>query len=280
MRRTRTRTRATRAKLAIAGAAAVMLASATALFASSSPSPSSQDRAAATASDNTPYNGKFVFARLRHSERMGGFGRGFRGGYCSGPPWQHDYPCAERNLMSIISNATTLKPGAVAGNVIDIGDPELHKYPIAYLSHPDVMVLDEAEVANLRSYLLKGGFIIFDDFPAGQVRDAWGRFYQQMKVVLPELEPVQLDAKHPIFHSFFDFDSLAGLYGAEYGTNVAFAGYFENNDPTKRMLAIVNYNNDLGENWEYEDRGLSIIPEGAGEAFKFGVNYIMYALTH
>jgi hypothetical protein len=233
----------------------------------------------ATVQDNTPYNGKFVFARLKHTER--GFGRGFGGGgYCSGPPWQHDYPCAERNLMAIMSTATRLRPGAEAGNVFDVGDPELHKYPIAYLSHPDAWAMDEKETKNVREYLLKGGFIIFDDFPANQRGNGWANFIHTMKQVVPELEPIALDETHPIFHSFFDFESLTNLFGAEYGRNVLFYGYFEDNDPKGRMLAIVNFNNDLGENWEYESRGLSIIPEGAGEAFKFGVNYILYGLTH
>jgi hypothetical protein len=235
----------------------------------------------ATVQDNTPYNGKFVFARLKHTDR-GGLGRGFRGGgYCSGPPWQHDYPCAERNLMAIVSSATKLRPGAEAGNVFDVGDPELHKYPIAYLSHPDRWAMDDKERKNIREYLLKGGFIIFDDFPEAQGVNGWANFYQEMKAVLPELDPIQLDATHPIFHSFFDIESLANLFGAEYGNDrLAFFGYFEDNDPKKRMLAIANFNNDLGENWEYEARGLSIIPQGAGEAFKFGVNYILYGLTH
>jgi hypothetical protein len=249
------------------------------------PDPYPQSSSSAVQDGNTPYNGKFVFARLRHTER-GGFGGGFRGrgyGYCNGPPWQHDYPCAEHSLMAIVSNATALKPGSETGNVIDVGDPELMRYPIAYLSHPDQWQMSDDEVKNIRAYLLKGGFIIFDDFPAGRSfggGGGWGSFYQQMKAILPEYEAYALDATHPIFHSYFDFESLENLFGSEYGRNVAFYGYFEGNDPKKRLLAIVNYNNDLGENWEYVDQGFSLVPEAAGESFKFGVNYILYALTH
>jgi hypothetical protein len=236
---------------------------------------------AVQAEGNTAYNGKFVFARLRHTDR-GGFGGGFRGRgyrYCDGPPWQHDHPCAEHSLMAILSFSTAVKPGSETGNVIDVGDPELMRYPIAYLSHPDRWQMGEDEVLNIRAYLLKGGFIIFDDFPAYQ-SCGWECFYRQMKQVLPEHEPVALDATHPIFHSYFEFDSLTNLFGAEYGGNVAFYGYFENNDPKKRLMAIVNFNNDLGENWESADLGFSIADQAAGEAFKFGVNYIVYALTH
>ena len=230
---------------------------------------------------NAPYNGKFAFARLKHTDRGGlrGFGRGRGGGeYCDGPPWQHDYPCAERALMTILSNATSLKSGQ-AGHVFDVGDPELHKYPIAYLSHPDSWMMDDKETKNIREYMLKGGFIIFDDFPARQ-QCGWQCFEQQMKRIFPELNAIELDATHPIFHSFFEFDSLTNLFGSEYGGGVIFYGYFENNDPKGHMYAIVNFNNDLGENWEYSDRGFNIIPEAANEAFKFGVNYILYGLTH
>ena len=244
------------------------------------PHPDPHPSPSAVQDGNTTYNGKFVFARLRHTDR-GGFGGGFRGrgyGYCNGPPWQHDYPCAEHSLMAILSNATAVKPGSETGNVIDVGDPELMRYPIAYLSHPDEWRMSDDEAKNIREYLLKGGFIIFDDFPAG--RCGWRCFDEQMKAVLPEHQAYELDASHPIFHSYFDFDSLVGLYGSEYGSNVAFYGYFEDNDPKKRLLAIVNFNNDLGENWEYVDQGFSLVAEAAGESFKFGVNYIVYGLTH
>jgi hypothetical protein len=235
--------------------------------------------------ENVPYNGRFVFARLRYSTGLGGWGGGrrSRGGYggcpSGGPGWQHDYPCAERNLMAIIRNLTALEPGSESGNVVDIGDPELFKYPIAYMSEPGEWDMDDEEVANLRAYVLKGGFLIFDDFPGGGRGDAWPNFSEQMKRILPELQPVVVDATQPVFHSFFDIESLENVFQSYRGSPV-FIAYFEENDPTRRMVVIANYQNDLGENWEYESRGFSMIPEAANEAFKFGINYIFYALTH
>jgi hypothetical protein len=225
--------------------------------------------------ENEAYNGKFVFVRLRYDmglSRYGGFGGGRgRGG---DPPWHHDFPDAEYNLMQILTNITGVLPGAEVGNIIDVGDPELHKYPIAYMSEPGYWQMNDKEAANVREYLLKGGFMIFDDFPGEQ----WGNFEYQMKTLLPELQPVLLDSTHPVFHSFFEIDDLSHLFSSYRGTPV-FYGYFEGNDPTKRLLVIANFLNDLGENWEYASTGFSMV-DAQNEAFKFGVNYILYGLTH
>lgn len=232
----------------------------------------------AAAQENIAYNGQFVFVRLRYDMSreglMGGMRRGFRGGG-GDPPWRHDYPFAEQNLMSLMGEITTLRSGAKAGNIIDVGDPELHRYPIAYMSEPGYWTMNEREVENMRSYLLKGGFLIFDDFPY----QAWGNFEQQMRRLLPDMQVQPVEATHPIFHAFFAIESLRNIHASYLGQPV-FLGVYENNDRTRRLMAIINFQNDLGENWEYSGRGFSVIPEAANEAYKFGVNYILYGLTH
>ena len=149
-----------------------------------------------------------------------------------------------------------LQPGAEAGNIVDIGDPELHRYPIAYMSEPGYWGMNEKEVENMRSYLMKGGFLIFDDFPY----QAWGNFERQMRRILPDMQVQPLEATHPIFHAFFQIESLQNVYGTYLGQPV-FLGVFENNDSNKRLMAIINFQNDLGENWEYSGRGFSVIPK-------------------
>jgi len=262
---------------AVAGMTAALALTVAVAFAGSA----NQDRpstATANVQDNTAYNGQFIFARLRYDMGreglMGGMRRGFRG-RGGDPPWRHDYPFAERNLMNLMREITALHPGAEAGNIVDIGDPELHRYPIAYMSEPGYWTMNDQEVENMRSYLLKGGFLIFDDFPY----QAWGNFEQQMRRILPDMQIQPLDATHPIFHSFFAIESLQNVYGTYLGQPV-FLGIFENNEPNKRLMAIINFQNDLGENWEYSGRGFSVIPEAANEAYKFGVNYILYGMTH
>ena len=227
---------------------------------------------------NTPYDGKFTFVRLQYGmgESLGGFGGGgFRGGGL--PPWAHDYPRAERNFMRILDEITGLTPflGPTGGNILRLGDPELFKYPLAYMSEPGFWTMSEEEVLTLRHYVEKGGFLIFDDFRGGH----WYNFEEQMLRLLPEGRLVELDVSSPIFHAFFEIETLDFVQFYGRGGRPTFHGVYEDNDPTKRLLLIANYNNDIGEYWEYSDTGFTPI-ELSNEAYKLGVNYIIYSMTH
>ena len=220
---------------------------------------------------NVGYDGKFVFVRLRY-DMPRGVVRGLFGGDL---PWAHDYPRAERNFSKILEAVTYINPflGPNGGNILMLDDPELFKFPFAYMSEPGYWEMSEAEAEGLRSYLLKGGFMIFDDFTGNH----WDNFTRQLRRVLPDARLMPMDVSHPIFHSFFDIETLDML--ARYGPPPSFWGVFEDNDPDKRLMIIANYDNDIGEYWEYSDTGWLPI-DLSNEAYKFGVNYVMYALTH
>jgi hypothetical protein len=97
--------------------------------------------------------------------------------------------------------------------------------------------------------------------------------------VLPGARFFDLDPSHPIFHSFFEIDSfdiVPQMY--DIGRPV-FRGVFEDNDPSKRLLAMVNFNTDISEYWEFSGTGLQPISE-TNEAYKLGVNYVIYGMTH
>lgn len=222
---------------------------------------------------NVPYDGRFAFVRLRF-EPLPGFGGG--GGFFRGRDlkWDHDYPRAERHLATILSELTVLEPYMGGSNILAVDDPELTKYPIAYMAEPGFWTLTEREATALRNYLLKGGFLIFDDFAGNQ----WFNFEQQLRRVLPDARLVPLEVSHPIFHSFFDIQSIDHVH-PYYGMPSQYLGVFEDNDPEKRLLAIVNYNNDIGEYWEWSDTGFLPI-DLSNEAYKLGVNYVVYAMTH
>ncbi|HEY0810559.1 MAG TPA: DUF4159 domain-containing protein [Longimicrobiales bacterium] len=227
------------------------------------------------AEDPSEYDGRVTFARLRYNmaNNLSEFGRG---GFNSEgqPPWAHDYPRAERNLMHILAEVTTVDPYKDGGRILDIGSPELFKYPVSYMSEPGYWQMNDQEAENVRNYLLKGGLIIFDDFGGSH----WNNLALQMARVLPQHRWIQMDVKHPVFHAFFEISSLDNLIPSYRGYPV-FLGLFEDNDPTKRLLAIANYNNDIGENWEYSDTGFTPV-DASNEAYKFGINYYVYALTH
>ena len=226
-----------------------------------------------TAPGNTAYDGRFVFVRLSYEMGRRGAGGGFFFG--RDLPWAHDYPRAERNLMKILEAITSVNPfqGPNGGNILPVDDPELHKFPFAYMSEPGYWTLTDDEAHGLRSYLQKGGFVVFDDFRG----DHWGNFESQLLRVLPEARLVELDVSHPIFHAFFDIKTLDMPW--MYDLQPRFYGVFEDNDPDARLMVIANYNNDIGEYWEYSDTGYLPIAL-SNEAYKFGVNYAIYAMTH
>jgi hypothetical protein len=227
-----------------------------------------RDRDEAPFTGNRTYDGRFTFARIKF-EPLGG-----EGGWRRDLKWDHDFPRAERNLMKILKELSTLEPFMDGGNVFALDDPELHRFPIAYVSEPGFWTLTDAEAEGMRTYLQKGGFVIFDDF----FGEHWFNFESQMLKVLPQARLVRLDASHPIFDSFFHITSLDYRH-PYFGHPSEFHGIFEDNDPSKRLMVIVNYNNDIGDYWEWSDAGFVPI-ELSNEAYKLGVNYLIYAMTH
>lgn len=254
---------------------ALVVVAATAVLAAQRFGRRGYDRPNFAEAEAVPYDGRFTFLRLRY--RMGGFGGGGDFGRRGLPPWAHDYPRAERNFSKILGEITAIRPfdGPTGGRILDLGDPELFKYPVAYMSEPGFWTMTDEEAEALRAYITKGGFLIFDDFRGRH----WYNFEEQLRRVLPDARPVMLDATHPIFHAFFEIDSLAFVQFYGRGDQPEFYGVFEENDPARRLLAIANYNNDIGEFWEYSDTGFAPI-ELSNEAYKLGVNYVVYGMTH
>jgi hypothetical protein len=218
------------------------------------------------------YDGRVAFTRLQYgSQSLLGQGR-FR----REPTWAHDFPRADFHFLKILSELTFINAVIDEGNILTLDDPDLGLFPIAYMSEPGFWQPSETDIESLRSYLTKGGFIIFDDFRGNHVDN----LIFQMRRVLPDAQFRKLDVSHPIFHSFFEIKALdprSGYY-AEMG-DTEWLGIFEDNDPQKRLLAIANNNHDLGELWEFSDTGYVPV-DLSNEAYKFGVNYVMYAMTH
>ncbi|MGH7448993.1 MAG: DUF4159 domain-containing protein, partial [Longimicrobiales bacterium] len=151
----------------------------------------------------TPYDGRFTFVRVYFDTR-GGFGRSGGFGGRGEPPWHHDRPNAERNLSSIMREISLTRTfdGPTGGNVFALDDPEIFRYPVLWLAEPGYWVPADREVEDLRAYLLKGGFIIFDDFDGR----AMYNLAAQLQRVLPDLRPIRMTGGEPIFKAFFDID--------------------------------------------------------------------------
>jgi len=210
---------------------------------------------------NLPYDGRFTFARIRYTvyQRSG---------------WEFDYPAMERNLMTMMREVTALDPHVAGSNIFRLDDPELLKFPVAYLSEPGYWIPSESEAAGLRTYLAKGGFLIVDDF----MRSEWNNFEVQLRRALPGVRIERLDLSHPIFDAFFRIKTLDMDYPSIPGLKAEFFGVYQDNDRSKRLVAVINYNNDIGDYMEWSGAGWWPV-NISNEAYKLAINYIVYGLT-
>lgn len=211
----------------------------------------------------SPYDGKFAIVRLW---------------YANHPGWSYDYPDMEQNLNKILPAVSAITPSPSGGNVLKMDDPELMKFPIAYLSEPGYWYPSDTEVQGLRTYIEKGGFVIIDDF---HFENEWNVFEMAITRVLPRAKIIRLDVSHPVFNTFFALKTLDVPYPGELGERGLmgeFYGIYEDNDPTKRLVVVVSYNMDLGNYMEHSAEGLYAI-EPSNEAYKFGINFLMYGMT-
>jgi hypothetical protein len=213
------------------------------------------------------YDARFRFVRLRWESGVT-FGR--RG---MSNAWNHDYPRAELNLARILKELTLIDLNP-EGRILALDDPEIFNHPILYMWEPGFWIMTDEEGARFREYLLKGGFAIFDDFEY----DQWNNLDAQMRRVLPDARWVMLDASHRVFDVFFRMKAIDFPHPM-YGIKPTYYGIFEDNDPSKRLMVIANHNHDVAEYWEFSDRGLWPI-DLSNEAYKLGVNYMVYGLTH
>lgn len=210
------------------------------------------------------YDGRFVLARLY---------------YAFHPGWSYDWPDMEEHLGALLPLITAVPQHATpAENIFRMDDPELLKFPVAYLSEPGYWHPTDAEVAGLRTYIDKGGFLIVDDF---HFPNEWAVFEQAMRRVLPHGQIDRLDLSHPVFNAFFAIRSLDVPYPGglgQQGLMGEFYGIHEQNDPSRPLSVIINYNIDLGDYVEWSAEEL-YNPQSTNEAYKFMVNYVIYGLT-
>lgn len=229
----------------------------------------------------------FTFARLRF-----GYNPGYRFG--GGRTWDDDTPEADLSLTYRLYEVTCLKvcPGL---HYIDITTKDLADYPFVYAASAGRLVLTDEEVAALRHYLLNGGFLMVDDFWGD---DQWQHFYEQIKRVFPDREPVELTLDNRIFHTVFDFKQepqipsvgsflnnpnapLSYDPGWPYVLKDHGPHYYAIYDDKQRMMVIICHNNHFGDGWEHEtddQRYFNTFSEPM--AYPMFINILVYAMTH
>jgi len=235
----------------------------------------------------------FTFVRIRYStgygggDYGGGYGRGRgRGRGGGGGSWATDYPDSDLNFSFRLQQLTSMEVHP-EGVVLELTDPELFNYPFIYMLEPGRLVFSEDEVECLRRYLLNGGFLMVDDFWG---EDEWDNFYNEIKRVFPDREPVELPLSHAIFHAVFDLKEkpqipsigIALQYGVTYERNDARTPHYKAlYDDKGRMMAIICHNTDLGDGWEREGENEWYFHEfSEKKAYPLGINIVFYAMTH
>ena len=234
-----------------------------------------QPRPRSWGQDAFPYDGRFTFVRLRWASGTYGVppagGQGFNF-------WLHEFPGAEQNLMTVLDDVTLVDAVTDGSLILTLDDPDLFLHPIVMMWEPGFWIMTDEQAERLRAYMLKGGFVIFNDFET----DQWANFEAQMNRVIPGARWVALDGTHPIFDSFFrirQIDAPHPINHHLYGFRPEYYGLFEDDDPTKRLMAIANYNTNLAEYWQMA--GTGFFPIGSEDiGFKLGINYMLYGMTH
>ncbi len=215
--------------------------------------------------------GEFTFARLRY----GSFG--WEG-------WTTDYPKADEQfiygLRSWVRSDLKISDDPIA---VSINEKDLSKYPFIYIVEPGHMELTKEDAANLREYLLRGGFLMLDDF-WGEYE--WENVRQQMFRIFPEYSIRELPLEHPIFHCYFDIDEVLQvpqffnyLRGRTHEKGGYVPHYMGITDENDRVIVFIARNADNGDAWEWIDDPRYPLKYGLG-AYRLGMNLIVYAMTH
>lgn len=235
--------------------------------------------------DPGSFDGAFNFCRVVFN--YGGFGRG--GG------WSVDYPRADINMSIRLSELTRT---AVSFNtsgepnhlLVRLTDAELFHCPFIMMTEVGGAYFEDAEVANLRQYLLKGGFLWADDFWG---TDAWESWAEELAKVFPprEYPVIDLSPTHPLFHTLFEVPRVpqvpsinfwmgSGGSTSERGADSAEPHARAIVDSHGTIMALMTHNTDLGDSWEREGDDPRYFQTFSIDGYAFGINVLVYAMTH
>jgi len=225
---------------------------------------------------------EFYWSRLSYSASVGSsFGGGY-GYYGWGHPWSRDYPKADRQVLLALKRLTRIQ-GRSTEQVVDLDSDEIFNYPWVYAVQVQKWSFTDEEAKRLREYLLKGGFLMVDDFHGSA---DWEDFMNGMRQVFPDRPVEDLGSKDEIFHVLYDVDERMQVPGEQYirtGRTYEKDGYVPKwraiRDDKGRIMVAICHNMHLGDAWEWADD--PEYPEPfASMAFRVGLNYIVYGMTH
>ncbi|HEY1337776.1 MAG TPA: DUF4159 domain-containing protein [Bryobacteraceae bacterium] len=237
-----------------------------------------------------PRPAEFHFLRVEYTdlpEYHRGWGWSSRDGTGTGW-WLMDWPAADNHFTRGIERLTRIDTGDPRH--LRLTDEHLMDYPWIYATQTGWWGLSDAEVARLREYLLRGGFLVVDDFWGPE---QWEVFRRTMERVLPGRPIVDLAESDAVMHVLYDIEEKDRTWipGSRHlrrgpdgsvvivqppGAEPAWRAMYDYND---RMVVAVNYNTDVADAWEFAD--VPYYPEAmTALAYRYGINYIIYAMTH
>ena len=219
-------------------------------------------------------------ARLRYNDYRGFGRRRFGGG-----AWTTDYPRSDRHLLEGVRRLTRIDTRSVE-QVVDLdGADDIYNWPMLYAVEVGQWGLSDAQAAQLRDFINRGGFFMVDDFH-GDIE--WEIFYESFQKVFPDRQIVEIENADPIFHTLYDLSDrfqvpgVAALSrGLTYergldGKTPHWRGVY---DDKKRLVAVICHNMDLGDAWEHSDDPW-YPADPALLAYRIGMNYFVYDMTH
>ena len=232
------------------------------------------------------------------------FGRGFnfcRGVYTSGyrepggQGWSTDYPDAERNFSIRLGELTKTRiskdaHGSPDHVIVRLTEDFVYQCPYLHMEDVGTARFKDAEVAGLRNYLLKGGFLWVDDYWGSF---AWDNWVEQIGRVLPPSEyPIEaLSLDHPIFKTMFEVDALpqipsiqwwrtSGGGTSERGADSATPTVRAISDRHGNVMVLMTHNTDISDAWEREGEDPRFFYRFSPNGYALGINVILYAMTH
>ena len=211
-----------------------------------------------------------------------------------GSSWDTDFPQAERNLTTRLSQLTPTpvsawEHGEPGFTIVRATDPELFQCPFLFASHVGVTGFSAKETQALRRYFEKGGFLWVDDFWGNA---AWNQWARQMGRVFPDRAIVDLPMDHPLFDIVYDIPELPQIPSIQHwrrsGGGTSERG-FESRTPhiravldeeEERILVLITHNTDIADGWEREGEDPRFFQQFSPDAYAVGVNVAVWMMTH
>ena len=199
--------------------------------------------------------------------------------------WTTDWDEAEYNLTEIIRRLTRVNVATDQSGfrTFDLMDDALFEYPWLYAVEVGHWQLSDPEAGRLREYLLRGGFLMVDDFHGDC---EWAVFMDSMRRVFPDRVVVDIPEDHEIFRLVTPVDQFTQVWGIVLrgrgvtyengGVDPTWRGVF---DDEGRLMVLINHNMDLGDGWEHANDP-RYPTELTALAYRFAINYVVYAMTH